>query len=742
MAGPIEMTDAGKDTGLPAEALQTAPEREGYDIVEDFGNGSAIYRSKTSGNEVFVDSNSGYSSPDPDIIKLAREGGRQAVGQRSQEGFAGQGVRDTAGGQAQRIMNLGDYMPGLRGYLPGIAEAASGGKVSPELYDMAIEDYRTQNPVQSVAEGFGGAGAIGAILGLPAIGGNLLRRTVLGGAAGTAGGATEGYIAGYGRGGTEGAAEEAVPGAIGGGLFGLALPGVGAGISSAYGRYLEKPVRSVLEDIGFKGKAAEVAKDFIAMDSATAVQSAEQAGPYGSIGMLGPNTEALLDTVANTPGEARKTVIENVTDTARKASNDLTDAADDVLGKPVGDLEMQKRTIMDNSREARTEAYGEAYSVPVDIGTAEGAQLADLYSQVPARILNRVNETLQLEGLPTLVRAGRYTEAQLNELMSSGQQLANLDVRSMPDGSYTVRSVPSIENIDDLSRQLYNMASGITEDPGAKSALRGLATKMRQVADEVSPAFKQARLEGKTAIDQKAAAELGDSLLNPKVTRQQIADELANMGDVEVAQVKQALRNRLDEIAANAKNPPTGRQEQEVIEALAQLRAMNTRAVASKLRSVLGAEDFEKFSNQIASTTGALMMNASIAANSRTYIRNQVEQRFREIIGEPMGDAIRNQGLVGAATERGMRGFFGPSQSEQVQEVAAEMAPILTQRMTPEDLLRQAQALERATPAITRAQRGRRQARQAVGALGFGPTVTQGEEDSPTRRLLLSLGLR
>ena len=740
MADPVPSHIGGAPK--PSHIAATAKALPGYEIVEDFGDGSAIYKSLETGRESFVDQTSGYSSPDPAVIEAARESkGRGGPGQRSQVGMAGQAIRDSGVPGAQTIMNIGDYFPVFRGMAPGIAEATSGGAISKDFYDMAVEDYQQTYPVRSAVEGIGATAPLALLAGLPTVAGNVLRRGVVGGIGGGVGAGLEGLLSGYLRGGEEQAVEEGKAGAVGGAAFGFGLPFLGAGVSSLYGRYLEKPVRDVLEEIGFKGKAAEIAKEALELDAAGAVENVGSAGPYGTVADLGPNTASLLDSVANSPGAGAAIVRKNLNETAKEASQDLSNTMDDVLGAPTGDVVSQKRTIMKDSADARGTAYDDAYDVNVDINTPEGQTLTGLVGQIPDRLLNDLNETLQIQGLPPIGKVKRLSEAELNRMAQSGQSLADMNIRSLDDGSYLVGNIPTIENIDDLSRVLYDMGMGITKDPGQRMALQTLAMQLRQAADAVSPAFATARAEGKAAIDQRIAADLGDTLLNPKVTRREAAELLDAMGPTELKQVKQALRNRIDEIGANARKPITSNSEQEVIEALAQLRAMNTRAVASKLRTLLGPEDFAKFEGQIQSTTGALMMNASIAQNSKTAIRQAVERRFREIMGSNIAEELGEKGIFGLPAAKAAQSIAGPTQSERVMAVGEELAPILTQRMSPDDLLRQAQSLEAAAPAIARGRRGRQQARDVVTSLGAPGVLTQGEEDSPTRRLLNSLGI-
>jgi hypothetical protein len=220
---------------------------------------------------------------------------------------------------------------------------------------------------------------------------------------------------------------------------------------------------------------------------------------------------------------------------------------------------------------------------------------------------------------------------------------------------------------------------------------------------------------------------------------------MKNVDEVGAEQLKTALRNRIDELMANAKVNPRARTDAEVVEALAALKAMNNRAVAQKLELALGKEAADKIGEQIAQTSGALLQQAQVAAGSRTNIRRLVDERLKEVVGEPLGATVGRQGILptiaGAAADSVLG---GPSQRERISALAGEIAPVLTQRMTPTDLRRQAELMRQMTGYIDRASQGARAARQLTAgtAQGIGLQQARREEQDPvTVRLMRELGL-
>jgi len=148
--------------------------------------------------------------------------------------------------------------------------------------------------------------------------------------------------------------------------------------------------------------------------------------------------------------------------------------------------------------------------------------------------------------------------------------------------------------------------------------------------------------------------------------------------------------------------------------------------VATKMQMVLGDVGFEKMSNTIREASDAMIMAASVAQNSKTAIRQAVQKRFEELITPTMGERIGQQGLLGAPTAMASDMLLaGGGQADRIRAAQEQLAPILSRRMTPDDLMRQAQAMERAAPGIQAARETGEATRGNVisGLLGAGASA-------------------
>lgn len=707
---------------------------EGSTLLKQYPDGGYITQNRKTRQMNYVNPEGAYVSADQGTItSIMREGGnfKKVVGGEMSRDVVGEGLTSLASG-------FGGGIPAVRGYIAQAGAKASelgsqftgNQPISEETIRAAIGSQEAQYPAATGLARTATGAATGVALGADKLinSANPLIRLLQGVGVGGGLGAAEGAIAGYGEGGAEEAARQAQIGGVFGTAAGFVAPLAGA-IAGGISRFkAEAPVKAEIRSIGAKGDAQRIIKDAIEADGSSAVLAASTGTPYGSIATLGPNMSNLLDVVANTPGSGAAIIRKNLNETSIAASDDLNRSLDDVLGKlpeKPQSLAGQQREIMDLTKQDRYNLYGEAYDVEIMPGDEASDRVLELFSRLEPEEMNRAARLMRREGfdedfmLPTAV-----SEDAVNEIRKRSD--ANeLSISSNQDGTYTVMRAPTVKSIDYLTRTLIDDAEAAKRAGrfGDYSAILKQSMQLRQAVDEVSPSYAAARAAGKDAIDQRLAAELGDGLLSPNVSREEVSIALEAMGPVEIQQVRRALRNKIDDIAANARVSPVRKADAEVVEALATLRTLNTRAVADKLRMVLGDVGFEKLSSQIRNTGDAMMMSAAVTQNSKTAIRQLVEERFKQLIGPSMGERVGQQGLlnapVAAATEMALT---GGTQADRIAGAKEQLAPILSRRMTPDDLMRQAQTIERAAPAIAAARETGAATRANVtsGILGAG----------------------
>ena len=724
----------------PAQEAPTIP--EGSTLLKQYPDGGYITQNRKTRQMNYVNPEGAYVSADQGTItSIMREGGdfKKVVGGEMSRDVVGEGLTAISSG-------VGGGIPALRGYIAqGGAKASEFGSqftgnapISEETIRAAMRSQEAQYPALTGGARLATGAAVGMASGVDRL---INAPTRIGRAAqamgfGTGLGAAEGGIAGYGEGGAEEAARQAQVGGMFGLIAGTVAPVVGSIVGGVSRLRAEMPFRSDINKIGAKGDARKLIKDAVEADGVGAAAAANT--PYGNIATLGPNMSNLLDVVANTPGKGAAVVRSNLNETSLAASRDLSTTLDDVLGPVTAGKIGQKADIMTDTAKARRELYGSAYSSQVIPGEEASDTVLDLYTRVSPDDLTGATTLMREAGgefdymVPT-----RVSEEQANKILN---QADGVNITYDVDGNYIAMRTPTVETLDYVTRRLHSRAqelkrSGDIEGYRSKTAL---AIQMRNALDEVSPDYKAARAAGKDAIDQKIAADLGTDLLSPSVTREEVQIALDVMGPTELKQVRTALRNRLDEIAANAKVNPSKRTDAEVVEALAQLKAMNTRAVATKMQMVLGDVGFEKMSNKIREASDAMIMAASVAQNSKTAIRQAVQKRFEELITPTVGERIGQQGLLGAPTAMASDMLLsGGGQADRIRAAQEQLAPILSRRMTPDDLMRQAQAMERAAPGIQAARETGEATRANItsGLLGAGMSAQSAGLPSPYEML-------
>ena len=737
----MDFGDFSERIGLaPAQEAPAIP--EGSTLLKQYPDGGYITQNRKTRQMNYVNPEGAYVSADQGTItSIMREGGdfKKVVGGEMSRDVVGEGLTAISSG-------VGGGIPALRGYIAqGGAKASEFGSqftgnepISEETIRAAMRSQEAQYPALTGAGRLATGAAVGMASGVDRL---INAPTRIGRAAqamgfGTGIGAAEGGIAGYGEGGAEEAKRQAQVGGMFGFLAGAVAPVVGSIAGGVSRLRAEMPFRADINKIGAKGDARKLIKDAVEADGVGAAAAANT--PYGNIATLGPNMSNLLDVVANTPGKGAAVVRSNLNETSLAASQDLSRTLDDVLGEVTAGKIGQKADIMADTAEARRELYGSAYTSQIIPGEDASDTVLDLYTRViPEDLTGATTLMREAGGEFSYMVPTRVSEEQANKIL---KQADGVNITYDVDGNYIAMRTPTVETLDYVTRRLHSRAqelkrSGDIEGYRSKTAL---AIQMRNALDEVSPDYGAARAAGKDAIDQKIAADIGTDLLSPSVTREEVQIALDVMGPTELKQVRTALRNRLDEIAANAKINPSKPNNAEVVEALAQLKAMNTRAVATKMQMVLGDVGFEKMSNKIREASDAMIMAASVAQNSKTSIRQAVQKRFEELITPTVGERIGQQGLLGAPTAMASDMLLsGGGQADRIRAAQEQLAPILSRRMTPDDLMRQAQAMERAAPGIQAAREtGEATAANVTsGLLGAGMSAQSAGLPSPYEML-------
>lgn len=195
------------------------------------------------------------------------------------------------------------------------------------------------------------------------------------------------------------------------------------------------------------------------------------------------------------------------------------------------------------------------------------------------------------------------------------------------------------------------------------------------------PEYDEALRTAADPIRRSQAVELGGKMLSPSMTRDQAAEAIQGMTQAEREALGQGVRSRIDDLMANvsrtAADGDTGARE-----ALKGLKDLSSRANREKMALVLGDEKAGRLFQEVDRVAQSFDLRASVADNSRTYARQAMDQRVKDMTapgvfgkaaqGEPVNAVKRIvQALTGQTPER---------QTAKQDEIYKQLAEIMTRR--------------------------------------------------------------
>lgn len=538
------------------------------------------------------------------------------------------------------------------------------------------QQFETNNP--GTATGLKIGGAVAGTL--PAIGlapwtatgasSSLLARLLGGSAAGTVVGTAEGAVSGYGA-GTDAesrqrlAGERAASGAVLGGAFGAAAPVVAAGA-----RRVSEPIadfittRTPLRRMGLDRPAYDILDRATAADEALVGPGAARisgAGPNAMVADAGPSTGALLDTALQKSGPATAVGRRRVEQRAAGEFGNINTALDQALG-PYEGVATAERAFRDTTAAARGQAYDAAYTQRIRFGTPQTRTLQALLRRVPAQAINKANELMRLEGHRNQV-VGGFIDA---------------------NGRFNLRFTPSVRQIDYITRGLRQLAEA-GEDAGklggrtdVSRALTNLSRDIRNQTRQIVPQYGVALDTAAAPIQGREALLLGEGMLN-RMTRSQLAEEIRGMSAAELRAVRQGLRANIDEIIAKTKQAMTD-VNMDARQAAAALRELSSPQAREKIGMILGRPQAERLFRQLDQSSRAIELRASLAQNSKTFARQDMNETVRSVNEDGLAAATR-RGEVGNVLKRMWQAMSGGRQIDdqmREDEIYSQIVEFLT----------------------------------------------------------------
>lgn len=699
------MTPDGYEVQVRADSQQAALDQvrgrhQEFDRVITRDGQSRVLQSPSTGAMYYADPNVSFTDPErvQRVLNEMQVGrGEGAGAEETRRGFL-QDVLDQVGGATATAQEF------LRGtpFIGSRVDEALGavlGEDAQRASRITTEAMQELRPGTTAAANIAGGittSALGALAAPQAVTGALGRAALGGGGRSILGqtaravptaaalGGLEGAVYGYGEGtGAENRAQAATEGgllgaALGGGI-GLVAPTV-TRVGQNIADYLRRSdVDQIASTLGISSNAARVIRNTFDQGGGIpeAVEGIQRAGDEAMLADAGPAAQALLDAAAQSGGPAARTARDAITGRTER----VLDATQGQLRETLGEAPLGPRAaitqIRDRTRDARREAYDQAYSTPIvyasDQGRAIEAQLARIDPAVLSDAIQTANERMRGAGV-------------------RNQQIM---ARIGDDGEVVFEEMPNVQQLDYIKRALDRRAEMARNDLGmATDDTRfygGLASDLRNAIRDAVPSYGNAlRLGGETIQDENAF-RLGAQLLRPGTEVEDVLDEL---GDEPSATQLEALRTglsrQINKILGDVRGVPSdpdlaARQLDQL------LRVTSSENARRKIQEVLG-DQAAPLLRQLDQVSQTALVRTAMSQNSRTAARQAIQRSVEDITAPgPLGSLARGEPLnTSKELIRIVSGQTDEYTEVQRQRIFDDIARALTQRgdRTAEEVLR------------------------------------------------------
>lgn len=442
--------------------------------------------------------------------------------------------------------------------------------------------------------------------------------------------------------------EKIVPAALTGALVGGGAPVVGAAIGKGIDAAITGTSRARQSFANPAGaKIAQAFERDELKDPAAVSRALAERGETGLLADVGPNTQALAETLAQQPGNAKKIVSEAIDNRAAGSR----DRIDDVI----------------------TQAFGprmDIAAVTRDTKAARAAAADPLYEQFRSQ---KVFPTQAIKDLtPVLEKDG---------LFATARHLMELEGKPVAQNFFTGgerKSFPTTEAWDYVKQAIDGKIGAALKDNQRNVArvYGGLKRRLdAAIADHPDKAtatvWKQARETWADPTRVMAAREEGQGVWSRAQRSDELKFDLADYSPKELAAFKEGARDslaRMMDLSVNGDNAT--RRMLMAPENIAKMRMLTNDAGATKLLKTLTNEG------------RTVEMSRTVLQNSRTAAREAAKE---DLAGKPRGDfgikdAYAAGGVMGAmrsAATKAVQKVLENAQRGKTHDLHADIAQIL-----------------------------------------------------------------
>ena len=466
---------------------------------------------------------------------------------------------------------------------------------------------------------------------------------------GAAIGGSEGIMYGYGAGEDGGRIEEAMN-------QGIMGAGIGAGanlaimpLSWAFSRIAnglkDKSTEAIASLFVISKEAAQIIKETIKDSGATLEEMVKNLNLGGTSTKTGSMvadsdlaTQVILDAVAasggGTSAQVKKALQARMGESFRMLDNSMDKNIADLpyMDKPNANIKQDPETIAkkaaEESRPARNKAYNKAYANKIDYLTPEGQAvqeaLSDINEDVLTEILQTINQRIKKSG-------DDVTELAFNRV-----------VKENGDELLTLIDVPTMKQLDYIKRGLSDIAYNSPGVPRPNELLPGLSQRAKDALDlrytlsnalkDANPDYAKAVKLGQDKITRENALEEGYKMLDEGYSPQMVTRVLRDAGDAELEMARMGIRAHLERVIGKMKPTPSRMPSSKELDEI--FKILSSRDNRQILQQVLSPKAYKAMVKDLDKAEVAIKLRISVAENSKTAIRANVNQNIENVTNE------------------------------------------------------------------------------------------------------------
>jgi len=191
---------------------------------------------------------------------------------------------------------------------------------------------------------------------------------------------------------------------------------------------------------------------------------------------------------------------------------------------------------------------------------------------------------------------------------------------------------PNVRQLDMVKRALDAMGRVTNDGRPTFDALqaRGLAKELRDTLKVAAPDYEKAIAAGFDKLSQDEALKAGRAIFAKKTNLEDVVEYVARFDKPQIRRMGEGIRAEIDKTMAVVKSAVTDG-NMDAREAGEVLRLLSSRDNMNKVAAVLGKQKTDILKNSLRKATKALELRASVADNSKTFVRHDVDKRANEM---------------------------------------------------------------------------------------------------------------